>query len=157
MASTISSKDKKHSREEKREERKEKKEKKPKTEKQTDLNPKAKPMCTEKVTKKVYDLLVTAKNNKILKVGVNEVIKKLNKGDADLVIIAGSSKPFAIVEPIMHLCENKNRTFYFVPSTTALGKACGLSRPVAACVIMYSEQGTINKTINEIRNLMKEE
>ncbi|OAG32000.1 U4/U6 small nuclear ribonucleoprotein SNU13 [Nematocida displodere] len=146
-------------------ERSEKKEssktsKTPKTEEKTSkapaakANPKATPLCTDKVTKKVYSLIALAKSNGLLKIGVNEVIKRLNKGDAELVFLAGDAKPFAIVEPIVHLCENKNRTFYFVPSTSSLGKACGLTRPVAGCVVMYSEQSSITKLVSEIRDQM---
>lgn len=118
------------------------------------VNPKATPLCPDRVAKKVYDLIAQAKRNRVLKIGVNEVIKKLNKGDAELIFIAGDAKPFAIVEPIVHLCENKNRTFYFVASVSALGKACGLTRPGAACAIIYSETPLIKKLIGEIRDLM---
>ncbi|KAI5191963.1 U4/U6 small nuclear ribonucleoprotein SNU13 [Nematocida sp. AWRm77] len=129
----------------------EKSEKKPSTSK---VNPKASPLCPDRITKKVYDLVAQAKRNKVLKIGVNEVIKKLNKGDAELIFIAGDAKPFAIVEPIVHLCENKNRTFYFVSSASSLGKACGLTRPGAACAIIYSENPLVKKLTGEIRDLM---
>ncbi|EHY64461.1 U4/U6 small nuclear ribonucleoprotein SNU13 [Nematocida ausubeli] len=118
------------------------------------VHPKAKPLCPSAVTKKVYDLVSLAKKNRTLKIGVNETIKKLNKGDAELVLLGGNALPFAIVEPLVVLCENKNRTFFFVPSVSALGKACGLSRPVAACTIVYSEDSNITRLINEIREQM---
>ncbi|KAH9386671.1 U4/U6 small nuclear ribonucleoprotein SNU13 [Nematocida major] len=126
-------------------------EKEPKSEK---THPKAKPLCPANVTKKVYELVGLAKKNRTLKIGVNETIKKLNKGDADLVLLGGNALPFAIVEPLVVLCENKNRTFFFLPSISALGKACGLSRPVAACTIVYSEDSSIRKLIGEIREQM---
>ncbi|KAI5185381.1 U4/U6 small nuclear ribonucleoprotein SNU13 [Nematocida homosporus] len=120
----------------------------------SESNSKAKPMCTEKATKLVYSLLSLAKKNRVLKIGINESIKKLNKGDADLIILAGDTAPFAIIEPVVHLCENKNRTFYFVPDVVSLGKACGLSRPVAACTVMYSDTPALRKLVSEIRDLM---
>lgn len=133
---------------------KSKKEEKPVEKKKEKTHAKAKPLCPSEVTKKVYELLSLAKKNRSLKIGVNETIKKLNKGDADLVFLGGNALPFAIVEPLVVLCENKNRTFYFLPSTSAMGKACGLSRPVAACTVVYSEDSTIRKLINEIREQM---
>lgn len=133
-------------------EKKEKKEKR--SEKSEKVHPKAKPMCPSNITKKVYELLGLAKKNRTLKIGVNETIKKLNKGDADLVFLGGDALPFAIVEPLVVLCENKNRTFLFLPSISGMGKACGLQRPVAACTVVYSDDSSIRKLISEIREQM---
>lgn len=121
----------------------------------TDVSPKARPLCSEKIAGTLYDAISVASNNSVLKIGANEVIKSLNKGTADMVILAGNTKPFAIIEPLMGLCEDKNRSYYFVKSTSALGKACGLSRPVAACSILYTEQASLKKLLNEIRDKMQ--
>jgi len=120
----------------------------------TDTNPKATPMMNDRIAKKAYEVIALAKKSKSLKLGANEVIKNLQKGDIELIFIAGNVKPFAIIEPIMYHCETKNRTFYFVPSAAALGKACELSRPVAACAIIYSENPAIRKLCSEIRETM---
>ncbi|KAI5170872.1 U4/U6 small nuclear ribonucleoprotein SNU13 [Nematocida sp. LUAm3] len=141
--------------EKKEKDRKEnKKERKEKTEKKEKVNQKAQPLCEDKSLKTLYSAITLSKNSKELRIGINETIKKLNKGDADIVVLAGDARPFAIVEPVVHLCENKNRTFYFVESSRALGKACGLTRPVAACTLMYSENPGIRKLIGELRSLM---
>ncbi|KAI5189148.1 U4/U6 small nuclear ribonucleoprotein SNU13 [Nematocida minor] len=134
--------------------RKDEKQTETKEKKKEKTHPKAKPLCPSDVTKKVYELIGLAKKNGSLKIGVNETIKKLNKGDADLVLLGGNALPFAIVEPLVVLCENKNRTFLFLPSVSAMGKACGLPRPVAACTVVYSEDSSIRKLINEIREQM---
>lgn len=139
---------------EKKSRRKEKEEAGDKKEKTPKVNSKARPLCKDRTEKQVYDLLGLAKANKALRIGANEVIKKLNKGDAELVFLAGDTKPFAIIEPIIHLCENKNRTFFFVPCARYLGKACGLTRPVAACAVIFSEQPAIKKAADKIREMM---
>lgn len=126
--------------------------KKTKTDTEKEQPSKAHPVSSPKVSKMLYELIEVALNNKLLKRGANEVIKSLDKGKAEIVILAADTQPFAIIEPVVGLCEDKNVNYFFTPSLSSLGKACGVERPVTACCVLYSEQSFIKKMVNEIRN-----
>ena len=64
--------------------------------------------------------------------GANEATKTLNRGQAEFVILAADSEPLEILLHIPLLCEDKNVPYVFVRSKQALGRACGVSRPVIA-------------------------
>merc|ERR1712224_1125613 len=75
-------------------------------------------------------------NLKELKVGANEATKAINKGISELVVMAADTEPIEILLHLPLICEDKNVPYVFVPSKQALGRACGLSRPVIACSII---------------------
>ena len=73
-----------------------------------------------------------ATNYKQLRKGANEATKTLNRGQSEFVILAADSEPLEILLHIPLLCEDKNVPYVFVRSKQALGRACGVSRPVIA-------------------------
>ena len=60
--------------------------------------------------------------------GANEATKTLNRGVSELIVLAADTSPLAIVLHLPLLCEDKNVPYVYVPSKTALGRACGVSR-----------------------------
>ncbi|KAF9281042.1 RNA binding protein snu13 [Linnemannia elongata] len=46
--------------------------------------------------------------------------------------MTADTEPIEILLHLPLLCEDKNVPYVFVPSKTALGRACGVSRPVIA-------------------------
>merc|ERR1711988_513722 len=92
-----------------------------------EVNPKAYPLAKENLTVTILDLVQQAANYKQLKKGANDATKTLNRGTAELVILAADAEPLEILP---HVCEDKNVPYVFVKSKTALGRACGVSRPV---------------------------
>ena len=57
----------------------------------------------------------------MLKKGANEATKSLNRGIAQLVVLAGDTEPLEIVMHLPLLCEDKNVNYVFVPSQSSLG------------------------------------
>ncbi|KAB7501521.1 NHP2-like protein 1 [Armadillidium nasatum] len=63
----------------------------------------------------------------------------LNRGLAELIVMAADTQPLEILLHLPLLCEDKNVPYVFVRSKTALGRACGVSRAVVACAITANE------------------
>ena len=58
--------------------------------------------------KEILDLLNQAKNFKLLKKGANETTKALNRGVADLIVLAADTEPLESILHIPLLREDKN-------------------------------------------------
>jgi U4/U6 small nuclear ribonucleoprotein SNU13 len=52
--------------------------------------------------------------------------------------------------------EKKNVPYVFVPSKVALGRACGVSRPVVACSILSNEASQLSSQIQNIRRQIEQ-
>lgn len=68
--------------------------------------------------------------------------KTLNRGISELIVMAADAEPLEILLHLPLLCEDKNVPYVFVASKQALGRACGVSRPVIAASIL-SNEGTL--------------
>lgn len=86
------------------------------------------------------------------------VTKTLNRGTAELIILAADTSPLAILLHLPLLCEDKNVPYVFVSSKTALGRAAGVSRSVIAVSITTNEasdlMGQIREAKDKIERLM---
>ena len=58
-----------------------------------EVNPKAYPLAKENLTVTILDVVQQAANYKQLKKGANEATKTLNRGTAELVILAADAEP----------------------------------------------------------------
>lgn len=61
--------------------------------------------------------------------------------------MAADAEPIEILLHLPLLCEDKNVPYVFVPSKTALGRACGVSRPVVACSVTSNEGSELKPQI----------
>lgn len=77
--------------------------------------------------------------------------KSVNRGVAELVIMAGDTSPLAIVMHLPLLCEDKNVPYVFVPSKIALGRACGVSRPIIAATINSNDASDLAAQIRQLK------
>lgn len=75
----------------------------------------------------------------------------MNRGVAELVIMAGDTSPLAIVMHLPLLCEDKNVPYVFVPSKIALGRACGVSRPIIAATINSNDASDLAAQIRQLK------
>jgi U4/U6 small nuclear ribonucleoprotein SNU13 len=66
--------------------------------------------------------------------------------------MAADAEPLEIILHLPLLCEDKNIPYVFVPSKTALGRACGVSRPVIACSITSNDGSELKSQIDNIKN-----
>jgi len=125
-------------------------------EKQADTpNPKAFPLADAQLTVTILDVTQQAANYKQLKKGANEATKTLNRGIAELIIMAADAEPLEILLHLPLLCEDKNVPYVFVPHKQALGRSCGVSRPVIACSITTNEGSQLKNQIQQLKDAIE--
>lgn len=127
------------------------------------------PLADEKLSQSLLDLVQQASHYRQLKKGANECTKTLNRGIAEVIVLAADTSPLAIrrfssnlrkfrltlTGIVLHLplvCEDKNVPYVFVPSKNALGRACGVSRSVIAASITTNEASELMGQIREVKN-----
>ncbi|CAH1731793.1 unnamed protein product [Aphis gossypii] len=116
-----------------------------------DVNPKAYPLADQQMTKTILNLVQQAMNYKQLRKGANEATKTLNRGISEFIVCAADAEPLEIVLHLPLLCEDKNVPYVFIRSKLALGRACGVSRPVIACSITTDEGSQLQPQIQRVK------
>ena len=66
-------------------------------------------------------------------------------------MLTADTEPLEILLHLPLLCEDKNVPYVFVPSKVALGRACGVSRPVIAASITIEEGTQLRSQIDTIK------
>ena len=115
------------------------------------VNPKAYPLAPADLANTILDIVQQAGNYKQLRKGANEATKCLNRGIAEFVAMAADAEPIEIVLHLPLLAEDKNVPYVFVPSKAALGRACGVSRPVISCAVTVNEGSQLKTQINQLK------
>lgn len=118
----------------------------------TTPNPKAFPLSDSALSQQILDLVQQAQGLRQLKKGANETTKTLNRGISEFIIMAADTEPIEILLHLPLLCEDKNVPYVFVPSKTALGRACGVSRPVIAASITTNDASAIKNQIYAVKD-----
>ncbi|PHT36277.1 NHP2-like protein 1 [Capsicum baccatum] len=119
------------------------------------VNPKAYPLADAQLTTTIMDLVQQAANYKQLKKGANEATKTLNRGIAEFVVMAADTEPLEILLHLPLLAEDKNVPYVFVPSKQALGRACGVTRPVIACSVTSNEGSQLKSQIQQLKDAIE--
>ena len=101
--------------------------------------------------------------------------KTLNRGIAEFIILTADTEPIEILLHLPLLCEDKvwyptklcivqalmqsrdekNVPYVFVPSKIALGRACGVSRPVIAASVTTNEARELKSQIETIKDAIE--
>jgi len=110
------------------------------------------PLADAALTQTILDLVQQSAHYRQLKKGANEATKTLNRGIAEVVILAADCSPLAILLHLPLLAEDKNVPYVYVPSKTALGRACGVSRAVIAASITTNEASDLMAQIRELKD-----
>lgn len=97
------------------------------------------------------NLLQQALNYKQLRKGANEATKTLNRSLSEFIVMAADAEPIEILLHLPLLCEDKNVPYVFVRSKQALGRACGVSRPIVACSVTVNEGSQLKSQITSIQ------
>ncbi|BEI86243.1 hypothetical protein CcaverHIS002_0605300 [Cutaneotrichosporon cavernicola] len=118
----------------------------------SEANSKAFPLANAQLTNQILDLIQQASHYKQLKKGANEATKTLNRGIAEFIVMTADVEPIEIVLHLPLLCEDKNVPYVFLPSKTALGRACGVSRPVIAASVTTNEARELTSQIQAVKN-----
>jgi len=116
-----------------------------------EVNPKAYPLADPDLTQKILELVKQASNYKQLKKGANEATKTLNRSIAEFIVLAADAEPLEILLHLPLLCEDKNVPYVFVRSKQALGRACGVSRPVISASVTINEGSQLKPQIMAIQ------
>jgi U4/U6 small nuclear ribonucleoprotein SNU13 len=119
------------------------------------VNPTAYPLSDAQLTITITDIVQQAANYKQLKKGANEATKTLNRGIAEFVVMAADTEPLEILLHLPLLAEDKNVPYVFVPSKQALGRACGVSRPVIACSVTTNEGSQLKSQIQQLKDAIE--
>ncbi|KAI0807725.1 NHP2/L7aE family protein [Fomes fomentarius] len=117
----------------------------------TEAKAKAWPLADSELNNSILDLVERASQYKQLKKGANEATKTLNRGIAELIILTADTEPLEILLHLPLLCEEKNVPYIFIASKAALGRACGVTRPVIAASITTNENKELSSQINTIK------
>lgn len=96
-------------------------------------------------------LIQQAVNYKQLRRGANEATKTLNRGLSEFIVLTADAEPLEILMHLPLLCEDKNVPYVFVRSKQALGRACGVSRPIIACSVTSNEGSQLKPQITSIQ------
>merc|ERR1712164_88399 len=118
-------------------------------------NSKAFPLADTEMTRKILDLTQQATNYKQLRKGANEATKTLNRGISEFVVLAADTEPLEILLHLPLLAEDKNVPYVFVPSKQALGRACGVSRPVIAASVTTNEGSQLKQQIQNLKDAIE--
>lgn len=100
--------------------------------------------------------------------------KTLNRGISELIVMAADAEPLEILLHLPLLCEDKvrlgerdcptlhsptapapppqNVPYVFVPHKQALGRSCGVSRPVISCSITTNEGSQLKNQIQQLKD-----
>jgi U4/U6 small nuclear ribonucleoprotein SNU13 len=116
----------------------------------------ATPLADNKLAKTIINLVKEAAHYKQIKKGANEATKALNRGLAEIVVLAADTEPLEIILHLPLLCEDKNVPYIFVSSKVALGRACGVSRPIISCAILADENSQLVAQIKEAKNAVEQ-
>jgi len=115
------------------------------------VNPKAYPLADAALTTKILNLIQQASNYQQLRKGANEATKTLNRGLSEFIVMSADAEPLEILLHLPLLCEDKNVPYVFVRSKQALGRACGVSRPVIAASVTSNEGSQLKPQILTIQ------
>ncbi|CAK0784251.1 RNA binding protein snu13 [Coccomyxa viridis] len=115
------------------------------------VNPKAYPLADTQLTTTILDIVQQAANYKQLRKGANEATKTLNRGISEFVVLAADAEPLEILLHLPLLAEDKNVPYVFVPSKAALGRACGVARPVISASVTTNEGSQLKSQIQSLK------
>ncbi|XP_035696231.1 NHP2-like protein 1 [Branchiostoma floridae] len=122
---------------------------------EAEVNPKAYPLADAQLTTQILDLVQQAANYKQLRKGANEATKTLNRGITEFIVMAADTEPLEIILHLPLLCEDKNVPYVFVRSKQALGRACGVSRPVIAASVTINEGSQLKSQITTVQQAIE--
>ena len=91
-----------------------------------------------------------------MKKGANETTKALNRGMADMVVLAADTEPLEIILHLPLLCEDKNVPYVYVSKQADLGKACGVSRNIVACTITKNPDSGMAPKVKDMNDRLQQ-
>jgi large subunit ribosomal protein L7Ae len=110
----------------------------------------------QELANKALQALQQASESGKIRRGTNETTKAIERGIAQLVIIAEDVTPPEVVAHLPLLCEDKKIPFIFVPTKEDLGSAAGIETTAAAVAIVQPNKAeSLVKEVVEKVNALK--
>src|SRR4030042_5347234 len=106
---------------------------------------------SKELSDKILQLVEVARNSGNVRRGTNEATKAIEKGTAQLVIIAEDVDPPEVVMHIPSLCDEKKIPFVYVPNKIELRSASGIDVPCASIAIAEAGEGK-----SQLKDIVKE-
>ena len=103
---------------------------------------------SKEVSDKSLEALRLATQNGVIRKGINEVTKSVERGLATFVVIAEDVEPEEVVVHLPTICEQKKVPFVYVPTKEAIGKAVGINVPGAAVAV--EKNGSAEAAIKDV-------
>lgn len=108
----------------------------------------------ESIAETTYNAVEKARDTGSIRKGANEVTKSIERGEADLVVIAEDVEPPEIVMHLPALCEENGIPYTFVPEKEELGLAAGLH--VRTSAVAITESGAADDDLDDVVDKVEE-
>ena len=110
---------------------------------------------SEDLESKTLEAVETARATGELKIGTNEVTKAVERGNANLVVIAEDVEPPEVVMHLPSICEEKSIPYTYVGNKEELGRACGITVQTASTAVTDVGDGEdlVEEVADEIKTL----
>ena len=95
----------------------------------------------------IYEAVKKASETGVVKKGINQVTKSLERGTAKLVVVANNVEPREIVMHLPELAKEKKVPLLYVSSKEKLGEAVGLK---SASSVVIIEPGEAAEAISKL-------
>jgi large subunit ribosomal protein L7Ae len=97
---------------------------------------------------KAYESVENARDSGEISKGANEVTKAIERGEADLVVMAQDVQPEEVLAHVPLLCEEKDVAYTYVHSKDELGVSAGLE--VATSAVAVTDPGRSADLVNQV-------
>lgn len=104
---------------------------------------------------KAYESIENARDSGEIVKGANEVTKAIERGDADLVVMAQDVQPEEVLAHVPLLCEEKDIPYTYVHSKAELGVSSGLEVATSAAAVTDPGRGAdlVNQVAEQVESL----
>ncbi len=107
---------------------------------------------------RLYEVVETAKDTGEIRKGTNEVTKDVERGNAELVVMAEDVEPPEILAYFPPLCDEKDTPYGFVPEKRELGSAAGIDVSAASVAVVDpgEAEDELESVVQELEQLKEE-
>ncbi len=104
---------------------------------------------------KAYEAVENAVESGGLVKGANEVTKSIERGEADLVVMAQDVQPEEVLAHVPLLCEEKGVPYTYVHSKDELGVSAGLEVSTSTAAVVDPGRGAdlLNQVVDQVETL----
>jgi len=109
----------------------------------------------DELQERVLEAVETARDTGSVRKGTNEATKAVERGEAELVVIAEDVQPEEIVLHLPSLCDEKDIPFVYVGQQDDIGHSVGLDVGSAAAAITDAGESSdqVDEIVEKVENL----